>query len=370
MARVLTIVGALAIGAAALAACGDSSAQDGAAERCFDKPAAPPIAVSAADRDRVRGTTITLATHDSFALSDGTLERFTAATGVSVRVLKADDAGAMVSQAVITSGRPTADVMFGVDNTFMCKALAADVFAPYSSPALANVDNGYQLDPHRRLTPVDVGDVCVNYWKSSFATNPPRGFDDLAKPDYRGQFVTPHVDTSSPGFAFMLSTIAKYGESGWESYWKKLRDNKVEVTSGWTQAYTEKFKSGGGERTIVTSYASSPAAEVVFSEGKLAEPPTAVIGETCFRQIEFAGVLRGTAHPQAAALLVDFLLSDDVQNDIPLNMFVFPVSKTATVPAEFSRFAQLVERPLTMDPAKIEANRVKWTERWVQTVLR
>ena len=354
--------------AAMVTACGDDSSSTSAS--CFDKPDTAAIAPESV-KTAARGTSITLVTHDSFALSDGTLDTFTAQTGIEVKLLKSDDAGAMVSQAVITTGKPTADVMFGVDNTFLCKALEADVFAPYESPALSNVDKSLQLDPHRRVTPIDVGDVCVNYWKESFAAGKtPDSFDDLTKSDFKNQFVTEHPDTSSPGFAFLLATIAKYGDKGWEGYWRKLRDNGLAIAPGWTEAYSEQFKAGGGDKSIVTSYASSPAAEVVFSEGKLTAPPTGVVNETCFRQIEFAGVLRGTQHPAAAAALVDFLLSDTVQSDIPLNMFVFPASKSATVPVEFSAHAKLVDKPLTLDPATIEANRIDWTERWAKAALR
>jgi thiamine transport system substrate-binding protein len=354
--------------ALALTGCGDDSSSSGA--KCFDKPTTSGIQ-SDGGKTAVPSTTLTLVTHDSFALSEGTLEKFTAQTGIEVKLLKSDDAGAMVSQAVITSGKPTADVMFGIDNTFLCKALEANVFQSYESPALTNVAKDLQLDPYHRVTPMDIGDVCVNYWKDSFAAGKaPASFDDLTKPEFKNQFVTEHPDTSSPGFAFLLATIAKYGDKGWESYWRKLRDNGVAVANGWTEAYSEQFKSGGGDKSIVTSYASSPAAEVVFSEGKLTEPPTGVVNETCFRQIEFAGVLRGTEHPEAAAALVDFLLSDTVQSDIPLNMFVFPASKTAAVPAEFSKNAKLVDKPLTLDPATIEANRIDWTERWAKVALR
>ena len=359
----------VAVVALALASCGDDSSSSTSA-KCFDKPETAAISPDAVKKFDGKGTTITLVTHDSFALSEGTLDKFTTQTGIKVDLLKSNDAGAMVSQAVITSGKPTADVMFGVDNTFLCKALEANVFAPYESPALANVASDLHLDDHHRVTPMDIGDVCVNYWKDSFATTKaPASFDDLTKPEFKGQFVTEHPDTSSPGFAFLLATIAKYGDKGWESYWRKLRDNNIAIAQGWTEAYSEQFKSGGGNKTIVTSYASSPAAEVVFSEGKLTEPPSAIVNDTCFRQIEFAGVLRGTQHPEAAAALVDFLLSDTVQNDIPLNMFVFPVSKSATLPAEFSKHAKLVDKPLTLDPATIEANRIDWTERWAKVAL-
>ncbi|HUP72079.1 MAG TPA: thiamine ABC transporter substrate-binding protein [Acidimicrobiales bacterium] len=366
------LVASLVVGIVALAAtaCGDDSSSSAGA-KCFDEPATPAISSDSVKSANIRGTKITLVTHDSFALSDGTLEEFTAQTGVEVELLRSNDAGAMVSQAVITSGKPTADVMFGVDNTFLCKALEANVFVPYESPALADVAEDLQLDTYHRVTPMDVGDVCVNYWKESFGSGAaPASFDDLTKPEFKGQFVTEHPDTSSPGFAFLLATIAKYGDDGWEGYWRKLRDNNVAIAPGWTEAYGEQFKSGGGDKSIVTSYASSPAAEVVFSEGKLTEPPTGVVNETCFRQIEFAGVLRGSEHPEAAAALVDFLLSDTVQNDIPLNMFVFPASKSATLPAEFSKHAKLVDKPLTLDPATIESNRIDWTERWAKIALR
>jgi thiamine transport system substrate-binding protein len=368
MRRPLETAAAIAFAAFTIAGCGDDSSSSSGG--CFDQPTTAPI-TAAASGTSAKGTKITLVTHDSFALSDTTLEQFTTETGIEVELLKSDDAGAMVSQAVITSGKPTADVMFGVDNTFLCKALEADVFTPYESPALKNVPSELQLDRHRRVTPIDVGDVCVNYWKDSFeAGKAPSSFDDLTEAGFENQFVTEHPDTSSPGFAFLLATIAKYGDKGWEDYWRKLRDNGLAIAPGWTEAYSEQFKSGGGDKTIVTSYASSPAAEVVFSEGKLKEPPTDVVDETCFRQIEFAGVLRGTSHPEAAAALVDFLLSDTVQNDIPLNMFVFPVSKTATVPAEFAAHAELVDKPLTIDPATIESNRIDWTERWAKVALR
>jgi len=360
----------LVVAALGATACGDDSSSS-SSTACFDKPTTPAISPDSLQSSAAKGTSITLVTHDSFALSDGTLEKFTAQTGIEVKLLKSDDAGAMVSQAVITSGKPTADVMFGIDNTFLCKALEANVFVPYESPALSNVPKDLQLDPNHRVTPMDVGDVCVNYWKDSFASgNAPATFDDLTKPEFKGQFVTEHPDTSSPGFAFLLATIAKYGDKGWEGYWRKLRDNDIAIAQGWTDAYSVQFKSGGGDKSIVTSYASSPAAEVVFSEGKLTEPPTGVVNDTCFRQIEFAGVLRGTQHPEAAAALVDFLLSDTVQSDIPLNMFVFPASKSATVPAEFSKYAKLVDKPLTIDPATIEANRIDWTERWAKVALR
>jgi thiamine transport system substrate-binding protein len=95
-----------------------------------------------------------------------------------------------------------------------------------------------------------------------------------------------------------------------------------------------------------------------------------VVTDACFRQVEFAGILRGSSNPEAAALLVDFLLSPAFQEDIPLNMFVEPVNRRAEVPADFEANRVLVDDPLTMTPAEIEAGRDAWTETWTRIVLR
>ncbi|HEV8296884.1 MAG TPA: thiamine ABC transporter substrate-binding protein [Acidimicrobiales bacterium] len=318
-----------------------------------------------------QGTTITLVTHDSFAVSDGTLAAFEKESGITVKVLPTGDAGEMISRAILTAGKPEGDVLYGVDNTFLQRALNAKLFNAYKPPALADVSDDLQLDSSHRVTPIDVGDVCLNYSKAAFTSAaPPASLDDLTKPAYKGAFVTENPETSSPGFAFLLATIAKYGDKGWEDYWQKLRANGVDVVNGWEQAYNEAFAGGKGQRSIVTSYASSPVAEVVYSEPKVSTPPTAVITDSCFRQVEFAGVLRGTSHEKAAQKLVDFMLSPTFQNDVPLNMFVYPASSKATLPDDFVKYSVKIDKPLTLDPKTIEKNRADWTKRWTEIVLR
>jgi thiamine transport system substrate-binding protein len=367
----------LTIGASSLTACGDDNAASTARvdQLCFAKPSTDEVTApdlgKPATKAALAGTEVTLVTHDSFAVTDGVFADFTKATGITVKVLQSGDAGELVSKAVLTAGAPVGDVLYGVDNTFLCRSLAAGIFTPYAAKGLEDVPANLRLDPHRRVTPIDVGDVCINYSKAAFAkgTPAPQSLDDLTNARYKGQFVTENPETSSPGFAFLLATIAKYG-SGWTDYWKRLRSNDVQVTSGWSEAYDEAFEGGRGDRSIVTSYNTSPAAEVVYADPKITEAPTAVMDEGCFRQIEFAGILRGTKHAEAAALLVDYMLSPKFQEDIPLNMFVYPANAKATVPKEFTDYAAKVSNAYTLDPAEIEANRSQWTEQWTQIVLR
>ncbi len=318
------------------------------------------------------GTTVTLVTHDSFAVSEGLFDDFTAETGITVELLSSGDAGTVVSQSILTAGDPVADVLFGIDTTFLCRGTTAGVFTPYAPEALADVPDAYELDADHLVTPIDVGDVCLNYSKTAFPdeADAPGSLADLADDTYADAFVTENPETSSPGFAFLLATIATYGEDGWERYWEELRANGVQVDPGWEEAYNESFGAGSGDRSIVTSYATSPVADVLYSDPPRTEPAIGVVADACFRQVEFAGVLRGTEEPEAAAKLVDFMLSPRFQEDVPLNMFVEPVNERAQLPEVFEANRTEIDEPLSLSPAEIEAGRDQWTERWTEIVLR
>ncbi len=356
-----------------VAACGDGDVPE------TDFPAPPPETESpsaagpqteepAAEPPSIDGTTVTLITHDSFNLSEGTLEEFTAQTGVTVELLEVGDTGTLVAEAILTKDAPLGDVLFGIDNTFLRRGLDAGIFERYESPALAGVPEEFQLDRRHRVTPVDYGDVCVNYWKDAVPWEPVT-LDELAFPEFADQLVVQHPETSSPGLAFLLATIAFYGDR-WELYWEDLRANGVAVTAGWEDAYYGEFVAGGGDRSVVVSYASSPPAEVIYADPPTDTAPTGVITDSCYRQIEFAGILSGTDNEAGAQALIDFMLSETWQNDVPLNMFVYPVIENATLPPEFVEHTAVPPHPLMIDPAEIEANRDAWTERWVEIVLR
>ncbi len=350
------------------AACGSSDDTASETSECFTDPGLD-VVEAPEDISSLDGTTITLATHDSFFLSEGTLEAFTAETGITVEQVAVGDAGQLVSQAVLTAGTPTADVLFGIDNSFLCRGLEADLFSPYVAAGLDTVPADLQLDPINRVTPIDFSDVCVNYWSDALPGDAPATLDDLIDPVNANQFVTENPETSSPGFAFLLATIDRFGEDGWEDYWSSLVENGVTITAGWNDAYNGEFIAGGGERSIVTSYASSPPAEFLFADPPVQEPPTAVLFDSCFRQIEFAGILAGTEHPEASAALIDFMLGSTFQEDVPLNMFVYPANSEAVLPEAFVNFGPLADDPVLIGPAEIEANRDDWTERWNTIVL-
>lgn len=318
--------------------------------------------------------TVTLVTHESFNVTKEVLEGFTKKTGITVKVLRSGDAGAAVNQAILTKGKPQGDVFFGVDNTFLSRALKEKIFTPYEAAGLDQVPTEFQLDADHNVTPVDYGDVCVNYDKKYFAgKTPPATYADLAKPEYKNLLVVENAATSSPGLAFLLGSIAEFGKDGWEKYWRDLKANGVEVVDGWEQAYNGSFSGGSqskGKKPLVVSYASSPPAEVAFAEKPITEAPTGVALDTCFRQVEFAGLLKGAENAEGGKKLLDFLLSPEFQQDVPMQMFVFPVRKDATLPAVFTKFAAKPTAPKQLPADDIAANREAWIKTWTSTVLK
>lgn len=315
-------------------------------------------------------------THDSFNASTAVIELFEQKNNARVEFLKSGDAGAALVQAILSKDKPLADIFFGVDNTFLSRALNSSIFDSYTPLHLSTVPAHFRLDPGNRLIPITYGDVCLNYDKVWFASKgiaPPTTLEDLIKPAYNGLTVVENPATSSPGLAFLLATIGHFGEHGYIEFWKKMRVNDTLVANGWEDAYYGHFTAASkGDRPIVVSYASSPPAAVHFSSTPLAEAPTAAVvgNQSAFRQIEFAGILSGTKHPELARKFIDFMLDVPFQEDVPLQMFVFPVNPKARLPEVFRRHAVVAENPATVTPAAIEKNRDRWLEEWTTVMLR
>jgi thiamine transport system substrate-binding protein len=318
-------------------------------------------------------------THDSFSATKQLIEDFEKDANAQLQFITGGDAGETLNKAILSKGNPIADVLYGVDNTFAGRALDAGIFQPYASPLLAHIPDRLKLDPRNRLLPVDFGFVCLNIDRKYFSDKDlavPDSLEDLLKPEYKDLLVVENPATSSPGLAFLLATIASMGESGasgWESYWKDLRANGAIAVNGWNEAYYGEFSATGkGRRPIVVSYATSPAAEVFFAKDpKPSEPPTANVladGST-FLQTEFVGILQGARNVDLARRFVDFMLSTAFQEDIPLQMFVYPSNADARLPELFTRFATIPSHPATVDPGTIEKRRDEWIRKWTRIFL-
>lgn len=323
------------------------------------------------DKDGVKSTQVTLVTHESFEIPDALVAQFEKDSGYRLKISKLADAGTLTNQLVLTKDDSVGDVVFGIDNTFATRAVEEGIFTGYA-PALPAGAEQYELpgDDDDALTPVDTGAVCVNVDSAWFRENgvpEPQDLDDLTDPAYRDLLVVPAASTSSPGLAFLLATIGRYGDD-WQGYWKDLTANGAKVVKGWTEAYFEDFTFSGGDRPIVVSYDSSPA----FTLNKAGtRSSTRALLDGCFQQVEYAGVLKGAdTNTEGAQAVVDWLLSPEVQAALPSSMYVFPVADGVALPAEWAKFARRPERTEQVDPAEIAEQRQAWLEEWTDLTSR
>ncbi|MEY4397688.1 MAG: hypothetical protein RLZ53_264 [Actinomycetota bacterium] len=288
---------------------------------------------------------VVLVTHDSFAISDELKAKFEHETGLSLKIVKAGDAGAMTNKLVLTKDEPIGDAVFGIDNTL----------APLAS------ENGI-IDGS--LTPVDEGDVCFNYdikWFEEHGIAAPTDIAQLATPGYKNLTVVENPATSSTGMAFLATTVAKFGDPGYLNYWKALKANGVKVAAGWEDAYFTDFSgsSGAGDRPIVLSYSSSPAYELREN----GESATASILNDCFRQTEYAGVLTGAKNQVGAKKLVNFLISHEFQKALPELMYVYPVMQGVELPENWAEFAPKATT-LVGHQLDVAKHRKDWITAW------
>jgi thiamine transport system substrate-binding protein len=319
---------------------------------------------------------LTVMTHDSFAASADVILAFEQQNHVQVNFIKSGDAGAALNKAILSKNAPLADVFYGVDNTFLSRALASGIYEAYNSPLLAQIPAQYQSDSSHQALPVDHSSVCLTYDKAYFASKNlalPQSFEDLLKPEYKGLLVVENAATSSPGLAFLLASIVHFGPDKYLDYWNSLKANGLTVVDGWETAYYTNFSgsSGKGPQPLVVSYNTDPAAEVVYSTTPITEAPVGSIlsPQMCFQEIEYIGILKGTKNLDLAQKFVDFMLGVAFQEDMPLQMYVEPVNSQAKLPDVFQKYVQEPTQPATLAPDLISQNRDAWIKAWTSAVL-
>lgn len=304
-------------------------------------------------------------THDSFTLPQSVFDAFTKETGLTLKIVKGGDAGQLASTVSLTPGSPKADLVYGIDNTFASRPIEAGALSPYVSPAAADGAAEYAVpDSNGELTAVDRGDVCLNIddkWYTANNQEPPTSLRDLRTPTYAAQAALLDPATSSPGMAFLLTTIGVFGD-GWQNYWREVSGNGATFVSGWEIAYNQLFTAGEGkgDKPIVLSYASSPAAT----------PGTSALLDSCFAQVEYVGILKGAKKEADAKKVIDFMLSQTVQKALPDAMYVYPVQKNTPMPDGWAQRAPVPQWTVNLPPTYIAQNRETWLEQWRAAVGR
>jgi thiamine transport system substrate-binding protein len=309
--------------------------------------------------------------HSSFSLPKPLLAQFETQSKVKLRIIKGGDAGEMLNKLILTRAQPVADVVFGIDNALVLKAQAVQVIEPFPN---ASLHGPAPLALGHGVVPVDYGYVNLNYdkaWVAKSGVPLPKSLDDLTQATYRDWLLVQNPATSSPGYAFLLATIAGLGEEKAFDWWAKMRANGLKVTKGWSEAYYTDFSRNGGKYPVVVSYATSPAAEVFYSKDKLTESPTGnlFVKGGVFRQVEGVALVKGGGQREAAAKFIEFLRSAPVQEALQTSMWMFPAEARTPRP-EVMRHGPEPTAYDSLSADVIADKGAQWVSRWTQVVLK
>ena len=320
---------------------------------------------------RLDGVTLTILDHGAFGAFDDAAALFENRTGARVVHVEADDAGSVLNRAIREKGDPTFDVLYGIDNILWTRAVEEGIFEPYRPVLAERVDPSLVLDAEAwHATPVDHGYVGVNVDETKLGARV-ASLEDLET--LAAAFVTPDPRTSTPGLGYLLASLDTFAEDGWLHHWRKLFENGVLVTSGWTEAYEQHFSAGygvdyggAGDKAIVTSYTSSPAYEAFFGRPaeRLATPLVAPF--STFHQVETMGIAKGTGNLAAAQAWIEFTLTDEFQRLMAPGNAVYPV--VAGVSTDDTFGAHDPEpgsfEPARLAPEEIGAELERWLREW------
>ncbi len=277
--------------------------------------------------------------YDSFAsdwgLGPAVIPAFEKATGIKVELVAAGDAGQALARVIDERARPLADVLIGVDNHILPKALEAKVFESYRPSGWEMVPEGFVLDEAWRITPFDWGSFAI-IWDKAKLENPPRSLEELTRPEYARKLIIMDPRTSTPGYGFLAWTKAVYGD-GMAEYWKRLKPSILTMSPGWDTGYG---LFTAGEAPLVVSYTTSPAYHAEYEEPGRYE--ALIFPEGHPVQIEGAAIVRGSKRRAAARAFLDFMLSEAFQKEVPLTNFMYPILEDTTLPASF----EYAPRPL------------------------
>jgi len=313
------------------------------------------------------GADLTIYAYDSFVSEWGpagrVIPKFEQQYGVKVELISAGDAGQVLNRAILEKKRPKADIIMGIDNNLLAKALDADILAPYRPPNLKLIPDPLIFDKTHHVIPFDHGHFAIVY-DSARLQNPPKSMDDLQNPAYQGKIILEDPRTSSPGFGFLLWTIAVYGEDGYLAFWEKLMANVLTITEGWDTAYGL-FTSG--EAPMVLSYTTSPAYHVEYEN--TTRYRAIIFREGNYQQIEGMGILKGAKNRTLAQKFIDFMLTEGFQVEIPLTNWMFPVNPAVKLPESF-KYAPEPEKSLSLDTRVIQKNQDRWINDWLRIVVK
>ena len=325
--------------------------------------------------------TLRILTYDIAAFSDEMLAEFTNQTGYPVEMIRTDDSGGILEQLLQTQQAQQADLAIGLDNTYLQTALNFCLLQAHNASASDISETALEPYDGPLALPFDRGDVCLNYDETRVdGTNltVPTSLWNLTEPEWNGLAAFPSPVTSSPGRAFMSATI-DYFENDEDNtpdafdWWKAMAANGAIFTTGWTEAYEIHYSGGYGEwveghlgdAAMTVSYCHSPGVEAFYG-GNWTKSTSLTLPRSSFHQVEYAGVINGGTELEAANAFITYLLSEEVNRDMPENNLMQSVLVNATWPETdgYAYHTDLPELNAEISNERIADEMEDWLSAW------
>ena len=331
---------------------------------------------------------LVIITYDVLALTDDMIQQFENESGLSVTLVKLDDAGSILDYLIQNEGTENIDLAIGLDNTYLQTAINRGVLTEHQANILsASSSQNTPISEAALLpysgslaVPFDMGYVCLNYDTSIVDgenMTVPTNLWNLTEEEWRGKVAIPSPISSSPGRAFMLATLDyfSYSEDSSDSFkqwWSAMEENDVIVTSGWTEAYETHYTGGYGEWTegyigdahITVSYCHSPGVESWYNEN-WTKSASLDLPQSSFFQVEYATAVTG-GNVEAASEFIDYLLSEQVNSQMPEQNLMYSVLEGEDLPtANGYRYHSTVpSEPAEISMQEIAENMESWLQQW------
>jgi thiamine transport system substrate-binding protein len=245
-------------------------------------------------------------------------EIFLDRTGVNITWVSHENAGEMLARLLLEGEAAEADVILGLDQNVLTKALESGLFEAYAPAGLDSVFPEILIDWENRLIPMDYSYFAFVY-DSDALPAPPESLEALTAPEYRQKIILMDPRTSSPGLGLLAWTKGAYG-AAWPDYWRRLAPSVLTVSGSWSSGYG---LFTAGEAPLVLSYTTSPGYHLAYEGTERYK--AAIFTDGHPMQIELAGILKASRRKEAARAFMDFMLSEDFQELIPETNWMYPV---------------------------------------------
>ncbi|MFM7426188.1 MAG: Fe(3+) ABC transporter substrate-binding protein [Elainella sp.] len=335
----------------------------------FGKPASaqqsPAIRVAQADK------VVNLYSSRHYDTDQTLYDSFTNATGIKVNLIEAE-ADPLIERIKSEGVNSPADVLMTVDIGRLWRAESEGLFQPTTSTALQQVIPANLRHPDGLWYGLSKRARVIMYNKSQVNPTALSTYEDLVKPEWRGQILT-RSSTNIYSVSLTASMLAAHGPQETEAWVRGLVANFARPPEGNDTAQLQACAAGVGDLAITNTYylirmakSDKPEDKAVAEQVSIFFPNQRDRGTHV--NISGAGVLKNSPNKEAALRFIEHLASPAAQQIFAQGNNEYPVVAGVPLDPVLSSYGSFKEDPVsaaTIGENSAEAIRIMDRAGWV-----